>query len=77
MTLLEKLWKETYKYTSDKPIGELRSDIQALLQRTRGWSFETNLVGSFYYIGIRLPKIAIRDRFVRTFQLALLPDANP
>lgn len=47
MSLSEKLWKETYLYVSDKPIDELRSDIDALLQRTRGWRFDVNLTGSF------------------------------
>jgi hypothetical protein len=47
MPLPEKLWKETFLYTSDKPIDELRSDIDALLQRTRGLHFDVNLTGSF------------------------------
>jgi len=41
------IWKEAYNYYSDKSADELKTDIQQLLDKTRGWDFSVNLTGKF------------------------------
>ncbi len=43
----KQIWKEEYDYYSDKSVDELKTDIQQLLDKTRGWDFSVNLTGKF------------------------------
>ena len=48
MRLLPKqIWKEEFYYYSDKSVDGLKSEIQQLFAKTKGWNFSVNLKGEF------------------------------
>lgn len=48
MRLLPKqIWKEEFNYFSDKSVDGLKTDIQQLFDKTKGWNFSVNLTGEF------------------------------
>lgn len=48
MRLLPKpISKEDFDYVSDKSVDSLKSDIQQLFDKSKGWNFSINLTGEF------------------------------
>lgn len=48
MRLLPKqLWKEEFRYYSEKSVDGLKSDIQHLFEKSKDWNFSINLTGEF------------------------------
>jgi len=48
MRLLPKpISKEEFDYVSDKSVDSLKSDIQQLFEKSKGWNFSINLTGEF------------------------------
>lgn len=48
MRLLPKqIWKEEFEYYSNKSVDGLKSEIQQLFDKTKGWNFSVNLTGEF------------------------------
>jgi hypothetical protein len=45
--LPKQIWKEKYNYQSNKSVVELKSDIQQLFEKSKGWDFSVNLTGEF------------------------------
>jgi hypothetical protein len=45
--LPKQIWKEEFNYYSDKSVDGLKTDIQQLFDKTKGWNFSVNLTGEF------------------------------
>lgn len=45
--LPKQIWKEEFNYYSEKSVDGLKTDIQQLFDKTKGWNFSVNLTGEF------------------------------